>query len=248
MKHAETVEDGTLESALDGIEIDRSAAIAPQLYRGLRERIIDNRLPPGASVNESDVSRLCAVSRTPLRAAMQQLVNEGLILTRPQVGSIVAPIDEAQILEAVLIRAALESAVVKRLCETGLDEMLIAGNLAMQERAAGADDYATFFKLDEGFHHMLSEMAGMPRAWQLAQSVKAHVDRQRLALMSSIPGRSMAAYRNHLAILDHVRNGNASAAADQMDAHVRSVLSGQSPAVPQSSKTRETSPAGSEGN
>jgi len=247
MKHADPLGDGTLETALEGIEIDRSAAIAPQLYRGLRERIIDNRLPPGASVNESDVSRLCAVSRTPLRAAMQQLVTEGLILTRPQVGSIVAPIDEAQILEAVLIRAALESAVVKRLCDTGLDETLIAGNLAMQERAADADDYATFFKLDEGFHHMLSDMAGMPRAWQLAQSVKAHVDRQRLALMSSIPGRSMVAYRNHLAILKHIREGDPAGAAGQMDAHVRSVLSGQGPAAPQSLKPKETSAAGHAG-
>ncbi|GGB53690.1 GntR family transcriptional regulator [Roseibium aquae] len=227
MTQADPQDDTRLEEALSGVEIDRSAAIAPQLYRILRERIIDNRLPPGASVNESDVSRMCAVSRTPLRAAMQQLAAEGLIVTRPQVGSVVARVDEAQILEAVLIRAALEAAVVRRLCETGIDETLIAGNLAMQQRAAEADDYATFFKLDEGFHHMLSDMADMPRAWRLAQSVKAHVDRQRLALMSSIPGRSLAAFKNHMAILDRIRAGDALGAACEMDAHVRSVLMGK---------------------
>ncbi|MBO6755620.1 MAG: GntR family transcriptional regulator [Roseibium sp.] len=220
------LDQAPLVRALAGIEIDRATAIAPQLYQALRARIIDNRLPPGVNVNESDVSRLCDVSRTPLRAAMQQLAAEGLIVTRPQVGSVVAPLDEDRMLEAVLIRSALEQAVVRQLSAKGLDEGGLSENLAMQEQAASDDDYAAFFKFDERFHRMLAGQAGLPRAWQLVQTVKAHVDRQRLALMSSIPGRSMAAYRDHLRILDLIRAGDGEGAAREMDRHVRTVLNG----------------------
>ena len=85
--------------ALDDIAIDRSRSIAPQIYDALRARIVDNRLPPGASLSESEIAKFCEISRTPLRAALQQLAGEGLIIVRPQVGSVVAPHDEARLRE-----------------------------------------------------------------------------------------------------------------------------------------------------
>ena len=142
---------------------------------------------------------------TPLRAAMQQLAGEGLIIVRPQVGTVVAPHDEARLREAVFIRCAIEEAVVRRLAQTGLDENEIAPILAAQEGAGRRDDYAAFFAHDERFHQALAETAGVPNAWHLVQSVKAHVDRRRLKLMSSIEGRSMQAYRDHVALLERIR-------------------------------------------
>lgn len=210
--------------ALDDIAIDRSHSIAPQIYDALRARIVDNRLPPGAFLSEAEIARFCDISRTPLRAALQQLASEGLIIVRPQVGSVVAPHDEARLREAVFIRCAIEEAVARRLAETGVDDERLAPILAAQKLAAERDDYMTFFRHDERFHEALAEMAGVPNAWHLVQSVKAHVDRRRLKLMSSIEGRSMQAYRDHIALLDHIRAHDASAAARVIRAHVDSVF------------------------
>lgn len=220
------LDDFDLSIGLADIEIDRSSAIAPQLYAVLRQRIIENRLPPCAPVNESDVARLCDVSRTPLRAAMQQLATEGLIRTRPQVGTIVAPLNEKRLREAAVIRSALEQAVVRQLAGRVLEDAVLAPVLAAQHRAAEADDYAMFFIHDEAFHQMLAEQAELPMAWQLSQSVKAHIDRQRLVLMSAIRGRSMSAFHDHLTILELIRAGDADGAACAMEKHVLSVLEG----------------------
>lgn len=213
-----------LVAALSGIRIDRTMPIAPQVYQELRRRIIDNRLPAGAPIHENDIAAQFMVSRTPLRAALQQLVNEGLVVTRPQVGSSVAELDRARFLEALFIRAAIEGQVARKLAGTGLDEAALRPVLARQEAAARVDDYATFFAADEEFHELLSEMAGVPGAWQLAQSVKAHVDRERFLLMSSIKGRSERAYRDHLRVLDAIRAGDPDRAQAEMIGHIETVL------------------------
>jgi len=213
-----------MRSALADVTIDRSRSIAPQIYDALRARIIDNRFPPGTALSESEVARFCDISRTPLRAAIQDLAGEGLIIVRPQVGSVVAPYDDARLREAVFIRAAIEAAIARRLAGQGIDQAALAPILAAQERTAAADDYSAFFRLDEQFHQLLARMAEVPKAWQMVQSVKGHIDRRRLHLMSSIPGRSQRAYEDHLGILGHIRRGDADAAAAEMRDHVNSAL------------------------
>jgi len=213
-----------LAAALAGIRIDRGQAIGPQIYAALRHRIVDGRLPGGTPIHENDIAALCFVSRTPLRAALQQLANEGLIVTRPQVGSVVAPRDHARLLEALFVRSAIEQQVARRLADAGLDEAALAPIMARQEEAARIDDYAAFFDADEEFHALLAEMAHVPNAWQLVQSIKAHVDRERFILTSSIRGRSERAYNDHLRILGAIRVGKGDRAAAEMAAHVESVL------------------------
>lgn len=213
-----------LAEALSGIRIDRAQPIAPQIYRALRQRIVDGRLPAGTPIHENDIAGLCLVSRTPLRAAMQQLAGEGLVVTRPQVGSAVAGRDRARFLEALFVRTAIESQVARRLASTGLDEVALAPVLSRQQEAARRDDYATFFEVDEEFHELLATMAGVPVSWHLVQSVKAHVDRERYKLMSSIRGRSARAFEDHLAVLSAIREGNGDRAAALMTHHIESVL------------------------
>lgn len=222
--HGDSYANKAVQSDLSDLTIDRSSPIVPQIYRLLRQRIIDNRLPPGAEISEGLLAGHMGVSRTPLRAALQQLAAEGLIQTRPQVGSVVAPFDQARVEEAVFVRGALEEAIVRRLAETGIPKAELAPNLAAQKVAAEMDDYMTFFRFDEEFHAMLARFAQAPNAWSLIQGVKAHVDRQRLVLMSSIVGRSMKAYDEHLAILREIEAGRPEGAVLAMRTHVCSVL------------------------
>jgi DNA-binding GntR family transcriptional regulator len=219
-----TVIDTSQYDTLEQAEIDRTLPIAPQVYNALRQRIVDNRLGPGAPISEAALARRLDISRTPLRAALQQLAGEGLIVTRPQVGSVVAALDTGRLEEAVFMRSALEEAVVRRLAARGMDEEDLAPAFAAQKRAADADDYAAFFREDELFHARLAELAGVPNAWRMVHSVKGHVDRQRYKLMAGIPYRSMRAFYDHQDIVRHILAGDEEGAAQAMNAHVRSVL------------------------
>ena len=198
--------------------------IASQIYDYLRITIIQNSLLSSTKVSVTVLFQQLKIGWTPLHAAFQNLASEGLIQTRPQVGSIVAEWNNAQLLEAVLIRAALEMEVVRRLAETKPDLTPLEPVLAIQKRAAELDDYATFFSQDEIFHAKLARIAEMPTAWKLAMSIKGHVDRQRYTMMSEIPKRSQRAFEEHLKIIEEIRTGSPSSAARAMRDHVNSVL------------------------
>ena len=205
-------------------EIDHASPIAPQVYSYLRARIVDNRLPPGAKISEASLADTLNISRTPLRAALQKLATEGLVNTRPHVGTAVAKLDVAQLHEAVFIRAALEAAVVRKLAEMKADLSTLNPIMEIQKRAAERDDYAAFFVQDETYHAELARIAGVPDAWRLALSIKGHVDRQRYILMAGIAKRSLRAYEEHIKILKEIRSSDADAAARTMHDHVNSVL------------------------
>ncbi len=219
-----SISSNDVYEALDPSEIDRNLPIAPQVYAIIRQRIVDNRMPPGAPIGESTLAQRLDISRTPLRAALQQLAKEGMIATRPQVGSVVAQMDLARLEEAVVIRAALEVAVVRRLAERDIDEQLLVQSFSEQEIAAEADDYAAFFSHDELFHAKLAELAGLANVWTVIQQVKGHVDRQRYKMMAGIPFRSKRAFRDHKEIVRQILAGDADGAERAMRAHVNSVL------------------------
>jgi len=57
-------------------DADRSS----QVYAKLRDLIVRGRLAPGARITETDAAGRLGVSRTPVRAALQQLAQEGYIV------------------------------------------------------------------------------------------------------------------------------------------------------------------------
>ncbi len=220
--------------------IDRTLPISAQVYDLLRQAIVDNSLRPGMRLSEATLAREFAISRTPLRAALQQLASEGLVAILPQVGTVVAALDAQQLRQAVFIRTALECAVVRKLAQDKPDLSPLDPIMKQQAVAAEVDDYATFFRHDEAFHRMLATLADAPLAWRQVQSVKGHVDRQRYQLMSGIPMRSQRAYQEHQNVISRIRDGDVEGASEAMSTHVGSVLElddGQAEAGDEMSRT-----------
>ncbi|HZD67820.1 MAG TPA: GntR family transcriptional regulator, partial [Actinomycetes bacterium] len=63
--------------------------LSSQLADVLRSEIHDGTRPPGSQLpTESEFHEIYGVSRTTARAALQQLVNEGLVVTRKGYGSL----------------------------------------------------------------------------------------------------------------------------------------------------------------
>lgn len=80
-----------------------------QVVQTLRNAILLGDLPPGTPVVEATLAREFNVSRGPLREAMRQLIDEGLLVTIPYTGTTVAPLSIDDIREIGSMRALLES-------------------------------------------------------------------------------------------------------------------------------------------
>jgi DNA-binding GntR family transcriptional regulator len=66
--------------------------LSDALVNELRNRIVDGRLPAGERINEVHLSTALGVSRTPLREALNRLVQEGAVTNRPRIGYSVRPL------------------------------------------------------------------------------------------------------------------------------------------------------------
>src|ERR1700753_2593518 len=68
------------------VKITRSEELRLQLA----DEIVRGALPPGASLDATDIARRFSVSRTPVREALRQLVASALVDARPHCGAVVA--------------------------------------------------------------------------------------------------------------------------------------------------------------
>lgn len=75
----------------------------------LREAVLSGRLAPGAPVVEVALARELGISRAPLREAIRELLDEGLLVQpRAWAGVTVAPLDARVATELYTLRTALE--------------------------------------------------------------------------------------------------------------------------------------------
>jgi DNA-binding GntR family transcriptional regulator len=75
----------------------------------LRQAIIRGDIAPGTPVTEAELARHFAVSRGPLREAMRQLVEEGLLVSVPYTGTRVINLRVDDVREIYSLRSTLET-------------------------------------------------------------------------------------------------------------------------------------------
>ena len=95
---------------------------------------------PELTASTREAARRLGVSRQPVREAFIKLNEAGLLLIRPQRGTVVQRISVSGVLNARFVREAVEVAVAREAAlarPRGLDAEL-AGLIAAQERAAAA--------------------------------------------------------------------------------------------------------------
>ncbi len=85
----------------------------------LRERIIDRSFGPGDQINEAQVAGQLNVSRGPVREALHRLVQEGLLISRPNRGVFVRELTRRDVAEVYEAREVLECAAAEHV--TGND-------------------------------------------------------------------------------------------------------------------------------
>ncbi|MCC0026863.1 MAG: GntR family transcriptional regulator [Zhengella sp.] len=204
--------------------LDTGAAVGPQVYRLLRERIIRGDLEPGIRISESEIASGYDVSRQPVREAFIKLAEEGLLEVRPQRGTFVRKIAASAVMDARFVREAIEADIVRLLAQSpvsGLEEEL-RGLLAVQARAAASGEWLQFIDLDERFHRALASGAGKAYAWNVVEGVKAQMDRVRHLSAQRFPMDKLV--EQHTAIVDGISGQNPDAAERAMRAHLREIL------------------------
>ncbi len=79
----------------------------------LSNAILSSKIKPGERLNESELARNLHVSRAPIREALQQLQEQGLIVNVPRRGMFVVSLDEESIQKINSLRIVLEAEALR---------------------------------------------------------------------------------------------------------------------------------------
>ena len=85
------------------------ATLHAQVAHQLRQMLVENRIAPGAKLNERELCGVLNVSRTPLREAIKMLAAEGLVDLLPNRGAIAVELTEQDVLNTFEVMAMLEA-------------------------------------------------------------------------------------------------------------------------------------------
>jgi DNA-binding GntR family transcriptional regulator len=200
-------------------------------YGRLRELIVSGRLAPGAPLIETDLSKRLGVSRTPVRAALQRLQQEGFVapVSFGQMARlVVAPLTADDMREVFLMTGALEAAAAR--LAAGLDERrrdrLVEELVQLDAdlRAAGRSrppDLVRAQDLHARFHRSFSVAAAGPRLRSELEIFQPQAERYERVYTSAIIFAFEESAEEHAAIVEALRAGDANAAEEAVSRNWR---------------------------
>src|SRR6188472_481612 len=137
----------------DIISIPR-AALHEQVAHRLRQMLVENRIAPGAKLNERELAAQLQVSRTPLREAIRMLAAEGLVDLLPHRGAVAAQLSPQDIADTFEVMAGLEGQSGE-LAAQRIDEQELAEIRALHYEMLAAHtrrDLPTYYLLNAAIH------------------------------------------------------------------------------------------------
>lgn len=138
-----------------------SAALSQPAYEYLLNLIMSKQLMPGEKIPENKIAEIFGISRTPVRDAMRQLANDGLIVIFPNRFAQVADYTIEQIREIGVLRISLDTMAIKLALLFGSQaDFLELRKIALEcDEAFKTNDTVRRIKADSDFHKELANIS-----------------------------------------------------------------------------------------
>jgi DNA-binding GntR family transcriptional regulator len=188
--------------------------------QAIENEIFTGRLPPGSPIDEESIAERFSVSRTPVREAMMQLVEAGLIEKNSRQRATVAKLDVRRLLQMFEALAEIEGTcarlAARRMTTAEKDQLVENHQEATAALAAGnSDDY---FRLGRRFHALIIRATHNNVLIELTHKlVVPLVPYRRFQLLRD--GRPQSNQIDHETILATILEGKSDQAYDLMRRH-----------------------------
>src|SRR5207245_978288 len=181
------------------------------VFECLRTSIVAGDLSPGQRIVEADLAKQLDVSKSPVREAILQLKQDGLVIDAPKGrGVVVAPLKPSDVREIYTVREALEGAAVRIVAANPRPERLAPLQAIVERmRQALADgDTRRQFDLDVEFHTALCAATSNRRLQDLFAGLRPDLQRIFLFAVNAMsldgaddPERALAEHEQLVAAL-----------------------------------------------
>jgi GntR family transcriptional regulator of vanillate catabolism len=134
----------------------------------LRDLILRGEFEPGQRLAEQQLAERLGASRTPVRAALVTLEQEGLVEANETGKYLVRQFTPREVADAIAVRGHLEGMAARLVAEHGLSRQLQAelqacldeGDLALAATPLDYESYAAYAVVNDRFHALVLEASG----------------------------------------------------------------------------------------
>lgn len=180
--------------------------------------ILDGSLEAGAHLPEIELSQRFGVSRQSLRAAMSELVHNGLLRREAHRGYRVPVLTQADIHDLWLMREVIESEAIRRLTTAPGRLAAVEAAVSMLESLPNDVPWNRTIDADVDIHREIVRAVGSPRLSHAYQSLNAEFRLGTVPARRWLPQAEMA--REHRELLESIRAGDPDAAVARFLRHL----------------------------
>lgn len=143
------------------MDVDKKTNMVDVIYEYLMQQILSQQMESGDRIPEAKIASEFGVSRTPVREALRQLANDGIITIYPKRYAEVATYDEEKFRQIGIVRISLDVLAVKLAIYYGSNAEFdsLTGYADACYNASKGNDIASRIKMDSNFHMAIAKIS-----------------------------------------------------------------------------------------
>jgi DNA-binding GntR family transcriptional regulator len=204
-------------------KIRKAANLRDQVTVRVRGLLLQGRFQPGDRITEEQLAAALGVSRTPVREALVQLAQQGMLEKRLRGGYAVPTLSEAELHDFIHVRKILETAVAQDAVRNATDADIARMQQALDDERACLDaaDPSGFFLATTEFLSRLWAMSGSPGLVRCMEQVVRYYHFE-IASQKALRDRAVRQHvlRDHAKICRAIAKRDAGAATAIVAAHL----------------------------
>ncbi len=201
--------------------LERPKSLRELALEYLRARIVDGTFRMGQALSERTISEELGVSKSPVREALAQLRDEGLVNIEPQKGVRVFTLTEEEVVQLCDFRQAIESASFDLALQRDPKGLAADMKKIIQKMASTKEtgNEGAYIALDNDFHNLVFEHAGNDYLTSSYRRYNGKIAALR-KLLSHLPKHTDLSFDEHKAIADAVAEGEVSKIKQHLAEHI----------------------------
>ena len=200
-------------------------SLEESVFLTLEDEILSGKLKRGETLTENALSARLGVSRTPLRAALHRLYEEGLVDISPNRGAVVLGIGSEELVDIYKIRMRLEGlASAEAAKKISSDDLLRLKEIVeLSEFYVNKRDADKIKELDSEFHSIIYKASGSRLLNKTLSDLHRNIHFYRKRSLAA-GDRLEKSVGEHKEILSAIENGDSHAADMLTSAHIEAAL------------------------
>jgi DNA-binding GntR family transcriptional regulator len=200
----------------------RDTPLARLVQEQLLNSILKGDLLPGQRVNESAIAAGLGVSRMPVREALRDLENAGMVESRKHTGVFVRTLSAEEAAELYELRTMIESYVGRKVATQPAAALLqsLETRLGKMDDAAKNNNVAAYYEANLEFHWDIVSASQNREICQVYRGLVRKLHLVRLKNLSSDIGMTTSISEHHR-IVEAIRSADPDACGELMTSHVR---------------------------